>query len=78
MRLDENPLFPVPGGGVGGICVGVTVPLADPPVKGEGERRDCDDEGVSGVGVVDAEEDCPPAVERRNALDAESVRLRPS
>ena len=40
-----------------GICVGVIVPLADPPVNGDGDRRDCDEEGVRGVGVVEADED---------------------
>ena len=50
--------------------------VADPPVKGDGERRDCDEEGVRGVGVVDVDEDWPLPVERRNALEAESVRLR--
>ena len=39
-----------------GICVGVIVPLAD-PVKGDGERSDCEDEGVRGVGVVEADDD---------------------
>jgi hypothetical protein len=54
--------------------VGVTVPLADPPVKGEGERRDWDEEGVRGVGVVDADDDCaPPVVEFRKVLEEESV-----
>ena len=61
---------------MGICCVGVMVPLADPPVKGDGERRDCDEEGVRGVGVVEADEDCPPAVDIRNALDEESVRIR--
>ena len=31
--------------------------VADPPVKGEGERRDWDEDGVRGVGVVDADDD---------------------
>ena len=59
-----------------GICVGVTVPLADPPVKGEGERRDWDEDGVRGVGVVDADDDCAPVVEFRNVLEEESVLWR--
>lgn len=62
-----------------GICVGVTVPLAEPPppvVKGEGERSDWDDEGVRGVGVVDADDDCAPVVHIRNVLDEESVLYR--
>lgn len=56
--------------------MGVMVPLADPPVKGEGERRECDEEGVRGVGVVDADDDCTPVVEFRNVLEEESVLWR--
>ena len=53
----------------------MTVPLAD-PVKGDGERSDWDEDGVRGVGVVDAEDDRVPVVDIWNVLEAESVRIR--